>query len=189
MKSLITALLIASALSLQANTITPSTLVPATPGVWIYAANLSSGEIHAGDSFTIFDFGGYVAGSVYAPAAWTASATLLGSDPAAAPLGVDDPTLYNLRFTYTGPSIQALGALGLGLFGATTTSLAIAVDDWASQDHLIGNPGLVGDGTLGTLHRDTIIVPDPVAVPDGGSTLALLGLAIVGMAGVKRFHR
>ena len=174
--------------SATANTITPHTLAIPTPGVWIYSADLSSGEIHAGDSFTIFDFGGYVGGSIFAPATWTASATLLGSDPAAVPLSPDDPAEYNLRFIYNGPpaSVQALGVVGLGLFGATTTGDTIVVDDWASRDHLIGNPGINGDGGVGTLHRDQILVPAVTPVPEGGTTVLLLGAALSGIALLKR---
>ena len=167
-----------------ANTITPHSLVMPTPGVWVYSADHSSAELHAGDAFTIFDFGGYVAGSIYAPALWTKSATLLGSDPAGASLGPDDPTLYNLRFVYTGPSIQTLGVVGLGLFGATTTDTAMTVDDWISRDHLIGKPNVIGDGGLGTIHRDQILVP--VGVPDGGTTVLLLGVGLSGLAFAKR---
>ena len=153
--AILTALVALSATAL-ANTITPYSVLAPSPGVWLYGATLNSGEIHAGDSFTIFDFGGYVPGSVFAPAGWSASATLTGSDPSAPPIGPDNPSEYNLRFTYGGVPIQQLGVTGLGMFGASTTQSTIAVDDWISQDHLIGNPTLVGDGSLGTLHRDQI---------------------------------
>ena len=43
------------------HTITPSVVSINSPGVWTYAANLSSGQVLNGDGFTIFDFGGYVA--------------------------------------------------------------------------------------------------------------------------------
>ena len=180
--------------SAMANTITPHSLVtPVTVCVnpvavtWVYSADLSSGELHPGDSFTIFDFGDYVLGSIYAPASWTAVATVVGSDPAGVPLSPDNGE-YNLRFTYTGASIQALGVTGLGLFGADTTGDSIIVDDWISRDHFIGNPGVVGDGGVGTLHRDEIIVPITTchSVPDGGTTVLLLGAALSGLSLLKR---
>ena len=179
--------------SATANTITPHSLVtPVNPDCrtsqalrWVYSADLSSGELHPGDSFTIFDFGDYVAGSIYAPANWTTLATAVGSDPAGVPLSPDNGEI-NLRFTYTGPAIQALGVTGLGLFGASTTGNTIVVDDWISQDHNIGNPGVVGDGAVGTIHRDEIIVPLTVACPDGGATVMLLGAALSGLALLRR---
>ena len=179
--------------SATANTITPHTLVtPVNPDcltqnplTWVYSADLSSGELHAGDSFTIFDFGDYVLGSIYAPASWTAVATVVGSDPAGVPLSPDNGE-YNLRFTYTGAAIQALGVVGLGLFGAVTTGDSVIVDDWISRDHFIGNPGVVGDGGVGTIHRDEILVPLSVPCPDGGTTVLLLGAALSGLALLKR---
>ena len=170
--------------SATANTITPHSFITPTPGVWAYSTDHSSGELKAGDAFTIFDFGGYVPGSIYAPALWTASATLVGSDPAGVPLSTDDPTLFNLRFVYTGPAKQTLGVIGLGLFGAATTSSALVVDDWISRDHLIGRPNVIGDGDPGTIHRDQILVPDPV--PDNGSTLILLGVTLSGIGFLRR---
>jgi len=170
--------------SATANTITPSTFSIPTPGLWAYAGTHSSGELKAGDAFTIFDFGGYVPGSIYAPPLWTASATLVGSDPAGVPLSVDDPSQFNLRFVYTGPLKQTLGVTSLGLFGAATTATTVQVDDWISRDHLIGNPTIVGDGALGTIHRDEILVP--AGVPDHGSTLMLLGAALSGIGFLRR---
>src|SRR5437867_11282472 len=55
------------------HTVTPS-LITATPGgLWSYNADLTSGQLVAGDGFTIFDFGGYVTGSIAAPADWAAT--------------------------------------------------------------------------------------------------------------------
>src|SRR5437762_4053345 len=94
------------------HTLTPS-LASATPGgLWSYNADLTSGQLAAGDGFTIFDFGGYVAGSIAAPVDWTLSAALTGS-PFGASSGVDDPALTNLTFTCTGTTMNRA-------FGATT---------------------------------------------------------------------
>src|SRR5436190_18298259 len=61
------------------HTITPSVVSINSPGVWTYAAMLSSGQVLNGDGFTIFDFGGYVANSIFAPSGWDVSAQLTGS--------------------------------------------------------------------------------------------------------------
>src|SRR5262245_22336386 len=91
------------ALAAQANTITP-TLITFTPGVSItYSANLTSGEIHAGDGFTIFDIGGFTGFGPVA-AGWTAAAAPFGSPWGIAPLGADTVDM-NVTFTYTGPAV------------------------------------------------------------------------------------
>jgi hypothetical protein len=171
------------------HTITPSVASINSPGVWTYAANLSSGQVLNGDGFTIFDFGGYVAGSIFAPAGWTATAQLTGSvlgiaPPAANP---DNPALFNLLFTRSGGTVgpEVMGVLSLGNFGATTTSTSTTFVGWTSRDHFpTGNPP-----SPGTDHADIILAPAPAAVPDGGATVALLGIALGGLEGMRRLIR
>jgi hypothetical protein len=166
------------------HTITPS-LITATPGgLWSYNADLTSGNLVAGDGFTIFDFGGYVAGSVVAPVNWSASTSLTGGSIfGLASLGTDDPSLTNLTFTYTGATVvQTIGATTFTGFNANTTSLVQVIDDWVSRDH-----GL--DGSVSTEHRDQIIVPGGSSVPDGGSTVALLGVALGALEATRRIVR
>ena len=168
------------------HTITPSVANINSPGVWTYAANLSSGQVLDGDGFTIFDFGGYVAGSIFAPSGWTAVAQLTGSVLGIAPpaSNPDNPALFNLLFTRSGgtagPAI--IGVLPLGDFGATTTSKTTTFVGWSSRDHFpTGNPPLSG-----TDHADIILAPGAGAVPDGGATVALLGIALTGLGAMRR---
>lgn len=174
---------VAAGSSAMANTITPQLL--GTGPVWTYGADLTSGELHAGDGFTIFDFGGYVAGSIVAPAGWVASVSAFGSPWGLAPLGPDSSEA-NLTFTYTGASIEVVvGAFPFGPFTAATTSASIVTDNWVSRDHLLGTPGVI-DGTLGPGDRANILVP--AGVPDGGATAMLLGLGILGLGALRRKH-
>ena len=163
------------------HTLTPS-LASATPGgLWSYNADLTSGQLAAGDGFTIFDFGGYVAGSIAAPVGWTPTTALTGS-PFGTSLGLDDPALVNLTFTYNGITInQAIGAQTFTGFTANTTDLGQVADDWASHDHDITS-------APATEAQGTILVPSN-AVPDGGSTVALLGVALAGLEGLRRIVR
>jgi hypothetical protein len=167
------------------HTITPS-LITATPGgLWSYNADLTSGQLMAGDGFTIFDFGGYVAGSAVAPADWSASTSLTGGSIfGLAPLGPDDPTRTNLTFTYTGATVvQTVGATTFTGFNANTTSLLQVIDDWVSRDHDLA-------GAIGAEHRDQIVVPGGApTVPDGGGTVALLGIALAGVEAMRRLIR
>lgn len=174
-------------LGTRANTITPFTLGFA-PGTSIqYGADLSSGELHAGDGFTIFDIGGFVSFGPIAPL-WVASSAPIGS-PYNPPLpgGPDAAGLMNVTFTYQGPPIEhAFGpSLPLGSFIVNTTASFLITDDWVSKDHLLGVPGFI-DGTISSGHTDQILVPSLVppgpGVPDSGSTFVLLGLGLSTLA-------
>lgn len=173
-----------------ADTLTPSLTFSATPGVWGYDVDFTSGELHPGDGFTIVDFGGYVAGSIYAPAgggvgagAWLTSITAVGSPWGPVP-PLDELTCVNLHFTYSGPVLETTGRLSFGPFGGSTTSTTTATDDWVSMDHTLGTAGVI-NGVPGSTHTDKILVPACV-VPDGGLTLSLLGFALVGLEGLRR---
>jgi hypothetical protein len=170
------------------HTITPSVASISSPGVWTYAAHLTSGQAMNGDGFTIFDFGGYVAGSIFAPVGWTAVAQLTGSVLGVAPPGSnpDNPALFNLLFTRSGGTVgPTIADINLGNFGATTTDTGTTFVGWSSRDHFpTGNPPLPG-----TDHADIILAPAPGAVPDGGATVALLGIALAGLEGVRRLIR
>jgi hypothetical protein len=170
------------------HTITPSVASINSPGVWTYDAMLSSGQVLNGDGFTIFDFGGYVANSIFAPAGWTAAAQLTGSVLNVAPpvSNPDNPALFNLLFTRTGGTVGPTnGMISLGAFGATTTDTSSTFVGWSSRDHFpTGNPP-----TVGTDHADIILAPAPGAVPDGGATVALLGIALGGLEGMRRLIR
>ena len=167
------------------HTITPSVVSTSAPGIWTYTADLSSGQVMNGDGFTIFDFGGYVSGSIFAPAGWTAVAQPTGSvlgvlPPASNP---DDPALFNLLFTRVGGTVgPTSGVINLLNFGATTTDTGQTFVGWSSRDH-------TPTGAVGTDHADIISAPAPARVPDGGATVALLGIALTGLEGMRRIIR
>ena len=172
----------------RANTITPS-LDSVSGLTWTYNMDFSSGELQAGDGFTIVDFNGYVPGSIFAPLNWSVAVnppTAVGSPFGAPALSTVDTPAINLHFTYTGPTVEIASGPHLFVtgFGADSTSPLYAIDDWVSRDHLIGTIGVLGDGGVGSVHTDTIVVPAPV--PDGGLTLALLGMGLVGLEGLRR---
>jgi hypothetical protein len=170
--------------SVMANTITPTPI--GIGPVWTYQADLTSGEIHAGDGFTIYDFGGFAGFGVIAPG-WSAAVTPTGFNPwGIAPAGPDNPSEANLTFTYHGPALEAaVGAIPFLPFQVATTYTFLTTDNWTSRDHLVGNP-LVIDGGVGNPHRDNILVPARVAVPDGGATAMLLGFGILGLGAIRR---
>lgn len=165
--------------NLRAQTITPS-LDSVVGPMWTYNMDFSSGELHAGDGFTVVDFNGYVAGSEFAPLNWSVALnppTAVGSPFGAPALSTADTAAINLHFIYTGPTVEIASGPHLFVtgFGALSTSPLYAIDDWVSRDHLIGTIGILGDGGLGSVHTDTIVVPAVVPEP-ATVTLALVGV-------------
>jgi hypothetical protein len=172
--------LLISASSARSNTITPY-FGTFTSGVSIvYGATLTSGEIHSGDGFTIYDTGGFVSAS--APTDWLVTTSGTGSPFGSASLSTADLGGYtNVHFTYVGADvIETAGLVLLGTFSISTTATTLVQDDWLSIDHLY-EPGPTS-GAAGPVHTQTI----SVAVPDGGSTVALLGGALLALGSLRR---
>src|SRR5687768_5707045 len=86
--ALTSALAALASLPTHGNTLTPSAL-GFVPGVAItYGADLTSGELHPGDGFTIFDIGGFAGFGPIAPA-WAPSVTAGSPFSPPAPGGID----------------------------------------------------------------------------------------------------
>src|SRR5437868_11188677 len=80
---------------------------------WTYAIVLPTDmKLQAGDYFTIYDFAGLVTGSQSSPDGWTFSPSKFGPTPDRLN-PQDDPTIDNLTWKYTGPTIPT-GQVGLG---------------------------------------------------------------------------
>lgn len=160
-----------------------------TPGVSIeYASLLFSGELHAGDGFTLYDIYGFGGVDLLGlPPQWSASATLTGSPFGAPPLSTaDDPGLANVSFTYLGPTIpfDPFNPVPTAFtsFLIFTTASFLAFDDWVSADHFPN-----GGGPAFPISGQTLVPSDTAAtVPDGGSTAALLGSALLGFGLLRR---
>jgi len=164
-----------------ANTVTPQfTSFNSGTGTVVYSADLTSGELWDGDGFTIFDVGGFTGFGLLSPG-WTASVTV--GSPYGAPLVADNADA-NLTFVYHGATTEvAFGATAFTPFTVLTNSHSLVTDDWTSRDHLLGVAGVI-DGAMGPGDRASILVP--AHVPDGGSTVVLLGAALAGLAIWKR---
>jgi hypothetical protein len=180
------ALVALAAVAAHADTIAP-TAVLFDPGSKItYEATLTSGELHAGDGFTIFDIGGFL-GFGTIPTDWEASFSAVGSPfSPPGPIGPDNPGLFNVHFKYTGDPIQAL-LIGIPFlpFEVLTKATLLVVDDFVSKDHVIGDPLVVGDGDQAPGVTGTILVPGLAGVPDSGSTMAFLGLGLIVMGTLR----
>lgn len=78
---------------------------------WTYQGTLGPDEgLRAGDQLIVYDFAGYIDGSIFDPSDFvTSSVEFVSSAPIAVPGSIDDPNLVNLVFTYTGPDFRNEG--------------------------------------------------------------------------------
>lgn len=163
----------------QADTITP-TFVSVTgtgPFTWTYSFEQSSNaQLAAGVSkVTIYDFRGWDGSHTEPNSSWTFSATTVGP-VYTTPSSTDDPSFWNLTWTWNGPLTPAGGsAQDLGDFTAGSTVQFITFSDWASQDLSMNNFTQTAQGLVETP------IPEPSAV-------LAMGLGLVAMA-VRRRNR
>lgn len=155
---------------------------------WTYQGTLGPDEgVRSGDRLIIYDFAGYIDGSIFTP-----SANLVGTVENTSPSGIvtpgftDDPTIPNLVFTYVGPDFRNTGGpfapLDFDGLGARSTFNGEAIDSFftlTTKNNPDGVPG--GSNTaIFTLGRGT--VPSP-AVPEPSSwALMIGGFGVAGLA-------
>jgi len=142
-----------------------------------YNATLSGDEgLVNGSTLVIFDFAGYVPGSIFASSANIATSIVMTANFNTAAGGVqvsptftDDPTIPDLVFTYIGPDFQTSGgpfvsSVFSGL-RATSTLGGLTLDGFSAR--AISNSGL---GTVGTASFNNgavgvaaALVPEPAS--------------------------
>jgi len=190
MRSTMTIIMAALACLIAANT-APAGLLPTKVSVtpesndyrWTYGVVLTSdSQLHAGDFFTIYDFGGFIAGSNVQPSGFEFAATFVGPTPNRLNPD-DDPGVMNLTWTYAGPDITA-GQVGLGNFSANSISGLGTEGFFTSQTHR-SIDGVVDSNITST--ELPFSVPTIPTVPEP-ATLTLFGLGLPLAYGLRRFR-
>ena len=145
-----------------------------------------------GSRLVIFDFAGYVPGTITSPYA-NLSATVenVSTGLTTVPGTVDDPNIPNLVFTYTGPDFQVSGGpyapIDFNGLSARSTFGGLAADTFAAQT-VRNNPDGVPGGS-GTPIFDQGFITVPGAVPEPAAwSLLIIGFGMVG-AGLRLRRR
>ena len=159
---------------------------------WLYQGTLAGDQgLTDGSRLVIFDFKGYVPGSVFSPYAnVTASVENVTTGLLLPPGRTDDASLVNLVFTYHGPDFETSGGpfpdINFNGLMAKSTFSDLAQGIFSAQ--AVKNNG-VGPGGAGTPAYNTgfITVPNAPGVPEP-TTWALM-LVGFGLAGVSLRRR
>jgi hypothetical protein len=156
---------------------------------WTYAIQLPTDmKLQAGDYFTIYDFGGYVDGSLFANPAADTGAWTMTTAKVAVPIGLNpnnDETIPDLTFKYTGPAVL-VGGLGLGNFGASSTVGTSTATDFTAQNRQFSTNEL-DRNIVDTIAPGVPPIDPPSGVPEP-TTLALAGIGLPLLAAARRFR-
>lgn len=151
-----------------------------------YRARAAAGDsFHRGSAFVIYDFAGYIDGSIFTVGGNLAgSVEMVGALPRPDGLA-DDPALVNLVFTFVGTPTRNLdGTFDPGGFGASTLSgrsrLGAFHANTVSYD-------IVGARTARVDWQGALLVPMPIPEPGVWATM-IAGLGLAGAA-IRRRRR
>lgn len=158
---------------------------------WTYQGTLGPDEgLRSGDRLIIYDFQGYVDGSIFSPSAnVTTSVEFTSPGGIVAPGFSDDANVANLVFTYIGPDVRNEGGPfspfdfeGLGARSTLNGQTQDAFFTLTTKNNPDGTPG--GSNTaVFTVGQVTV----PTAVPEPTTwALMLGGFGLAGMAMRRR---
>lgn len=154
---------------------------------WTYQGTLGPDEgVRAGDRLVIYDFAGYISGSVFSSLPnVTASVENVSVTPLSFPGQVDNPGLVNLVFTYTGPDFRTSGGpfapIDFNGLGARSIYGQSVVDSFFTQTTK-NNPPITAN--TATFQVGLVSVP---AIPEPATWAMMIGgFGLVGAAMRRR---
>jgi len=127
---------------------------------WNYTANVTVDQtVQTGDFFTIYDFSAIMPTTTAQPSGWTFSTALLGpTAPLTSP--TDNPSLWNLTWTYSGSAIP--GSAPLGTFSAVTSTDQLKTGQFTAQ--ATRSTGPEAGSNVSNIGNVTVPVPEPSAL-------------------------
>ena len=132
---------------------------------WNYSANVTIDEtVNTGDFFTIYDFSSIMPTTTTQPAGWTFSTALIGQT-AALTTPTDDPTKWNLTWTYSGSAIT--GSAALGMFTVVTNTDQLKMGQFTAEATKSNDPAGTKVSNIGSVS---------VPVPESTALLPLIGI-------------
>ena len=144
---------------------------------WNYSANVTVDQtVKAGDFFTIYDFSSIMPTTTTQPAGWTFSTALLGPTPSLVN-PTDNPSLWNLTWTYNGASAIP-GSAALGMFTVVTNTDQLKSGQFAAQATRSSGP------EAGTKVNNIGNVTVPV--PESSALLPVIGVCAAALLSTLR---
>lgn len=146
---------------------------------WNYTANVTVDEtVDKGDFFTIYDFNSIMPTTTTQPSGWTFSTALVGPTPALVN-PTDNPSLWNLTWTYNGNS-PIVGAAALGMFTVVTSTDQLKNGQFTAEASRSGAPAGTKIDNIGNVS---------VPVPESTSLLPLIGVCVAALLVAPRLRR
>jgi hypothetical protein len=146
---------------------------------WNYSANVTVDEtINHGDFFTIYDFSSIMPTTHSEPVGWTFSTALVGPTPSLVS-PIDNPSLWNLTWTYSGTAAIP-GATALGMFSAVTNTDQLKTGQFTAEASRSNAPTGTKIDNIGSVS---------VPVPESTDLLPLIGVCAAALFFAPRLRR
>ena len=150
---------------------------------WTYEYTFANSTLQNGNYFTINDFGAatVVSSPTYPTANWVFSQALVGPNSLAAG---DLASVLNVTFTWNGGNnVIVADALNTFVLHSAVASTAFQFDQYTSVDTATTSGGTQPSKVIGPIK--TPLRPT-TTVPDGGTSVMLLGASLSGLALLRR---